>query len=291
MKSRAVPVLALAFALSCAAPERPAPAPSNDPVARLQAMAQGLDRLAWDVITEEEAGGTAMDAGYKVQGRFVRGEGVRIKATAMGAAHGMGRGAPPGPNLHQLMFTPDRVAVGLSVLTFESGQNTQSFPHLLLRSVRGDPDHAAVDPRLLPGNDPILHQYDEPLISYQLSPAILFGHEPDLAPVGTETVNRAACLVLRSRYTADAAARAGPAGWYPHDSVEKKFFIEESSGLLAALEITVTTGAKARRTRYEVISRQEYQGLMLPRHVTVAGDTPDGPRRARHRIDLDIGDT
>lgn len=291
MIRRAVLCLVLASASACATREPAGPAPSADPVSRMQAMSGGFERLAWDVITEEDSGGTAMDAGYKVQGRFVRGEGIRIKATAMGSAHGMGHGAPPGPNLYQLLIGPDRVAVALSVLSFESGRNTASFPHLLLRSVGGDADHATVDPRLLPGDDPILFRFNEPLIGYQLSPAILFGHEPGVAPAGTVTVNGITCIVLASRFTADDGARGGPAGWYPYARVEKKFFLEESTGFLAALEIEAETDKGIQRTRYDVVERQEFRGLKLPRLVKVAGAGPAGIRRAVHRIDLDPGDT
>jgi len=256
----------------------------------MEDMTREIPRLAWDVLTEE-SGGTAMDAGYKVQGRFVRGEGIRIKATAMGSAHGMGHGSPPGPNLHQLIITPDRVSVALSVLSFESGRNTECFPHLLFRASKGEPDHEAVEPRLLPGNDPILLRFHEPLIAYQLAPRILLGHEPGLEPAGTETVRGATCLVFRSRYRTDPAARRGPAGWYPVLGVEKRIYIASETRLLAALETTVRYETGSRRIRQEVVKRQVFRGLALPRFVEIHEEGPDGSHHALHRVDLDPGDT
>ncbi|HZN60872.1 MAG TPA: hypothetical protein VFC90_00575 [Planctomycetota bacterium] len=273
------------------APTSPSDSAPTGLLPRMEAMTKGIPRLAWDVLTEGESGSTAMDAGYKVQGRFVRDEGIRIKATAMGSAHGMSHGAPPGPNLHQLLYMPDRVAVALSVLTFESGRNTRCLPHLLFRARRGDPDHAAVDPRLLPGNDPILLRYHDPLTAYQLAPAILFGHEPGLEEAGTATVRGAACVILRSRHVADAGTRRGPEGWYPARSVEKRFYIEAASGLIAALEIEITGASSRVRMRHEVASRQTFGGLDLPRFVEIHETGPEGSKQSRQRVDLDPGDT
>lgn len=290
MKSLRPLLCLLALLPSCAAPE-PAPASTSpDLIGRMEDMTRDIPRLAWDVLTEE-SGGTAMDAGYKVQGRFVRGEGVRIKATAMGSAHGMGHGSPPGPNLHQLILTRDRVAVALSVLSFESGRNTECFPHLLFRAAKGEPDHEAVEPRLLPGNDPIMLRFHEPLVAYQLAPRIVLGHEPGLAPVGTEKVRGADCLVFRSSYATDAAARRGPAGWYPVLGVEKRIFIDARTNLLAALETTVTFESGSRRMRHEVVKRQPFRGVDLPRFVEIREEGPHGIHLALHRVDLDPGDT
>lgn len=292
MRRTALPLFIFLLPSCASVGPAPAPVPSSDGLLpRLESMTREIPRLAWDVLTEGEAGATAMDAGYKVQGRFVRGEGVRVKATAMGSAHGMSHGAPPGPNLHQLLYMPDRVAVALSVLTFESGRNTRCFPHLLFRSRRGDPDHAAVDPRLLPGNDPILLRYHDPLIAYQLAPAILFGHEPGLEEVGTAKVRDASCVVLRSRHVADKGARRGPEGWYPVRSVEKRFYIEAKSGLIAAMEIEIAGPSSTIRMRHEVTARQSFRGLDLPRFVEIHEDGPEGPKRSRQRVDLDPGDT
>jgi hypothetical protein len=283
-------LLLLLLIPSCASRES-APDPGPEPLPqRLEAMTREIPRLAWDVLTEGESGSTAMDAGYKVQGRFVRGEGIRVKATAMGSAHGMSHGAPPGPNLHQLMYSPDRVAVALTVLTFESGRNTLCFPHLLFRATRGEPDHAAVEPRLLPGNDPILLRYHDPIIAYQLSPAIMLGHEPGLEPAGKERVRGVDCDVLRSRTVADAGARRGPAGWYPAHEVEKRISIESRTGLVAALDVRVT-GPSPLRMRHEVAQRQEFGGVALPRFVEIQEWGPEGEKRSRQRVDLDPGDT
>lgn len=274
--------------ISCSTPAlRPIPETPESIIQRMAALVQEIDQYDWEVINDWNTGETAMDKGYKIVGRYVRGRGLRTKAIGMGRAHGMWHGAPSGPNLHQLIFTPQHVSASFSVLSMEAGLNTESLPHILVRAQNGDPDHRAIDPRLLPGTDPILYRWDEPLMAYQLAPELMLGHEPNLVLEGIVSFGLRPCWLLESRRVSDAAVLGGPAGWYIARAVVKRFYIEIRTGLLAGMEWIITLDADTVMLTAEVSGRQEYRNVSLPSHVKVTEKRGDrilrvGRRRLLH---------
>lgn len=281
---------ALLLAVSCAgpAPDPAPPAPDPDLISRMEAAARGVDRFAWDVIPEWDSGETAMDLGWKIQGRFRRGEGIRLKGTVMGAAHGMGHGVRPGANLHQIFMRPGRTAVSFSTLHFEAGHERPAPPHLLFRAERGEPDFDAVDPWLLGGPDPGLARYDEPLVALQVAPRLLFDREPGLREDGTVEFHGVRCRVLRSRRTGGGG---GPSGWYPPREVVRRFYIEEETALLAGLDVDATLDEGRRTIRSRVVRRlRTAAGLLIPAEVRVTDVRPGLRLEGRRRVIPDPDD-
>ena len=256
-------------------------------VQRMQRMVEGVEKAAWEVVHEWDDGMTAMDEGIKLVGRFRREEGVRVKAAAMGRAHGLMFGAPWGPNRQQIIFVPGHAAVVLGVLSFEAGENSVAPPHLLLRGIKGERDHEAVDPRLLPGSGPVLWLFDEPLVAHQLAPQMMFGHEPALRRNGVADFAGRRCVVLQSSRAGKSAATAGPEGWYTAREVVKRFYVEEDSGLLAGLEYIVRTEQGESTLRSKVLRRDLFDGVALPSEVLVRHEEGSGVRTGRRRVLLD----
>jgi hypothetical protein len=245
----AISILVILLAMLPGARAQDAPLPKLDEViARMEGLSEKatdchgkrLDTIGWRVFSKRGARFYTQEMGLELLGRFERGKGVRTQVTSLGCADATVHRQVAGPNHYVVIHEPHAVTIAPIMLIIESPDPNLSFPHLLLRAVKGDPEHAEIDPMLVPSALENLLYVNEPIVQFQISPSTMFGHEPGLRVAGRAKFAGKDCLVLQSERKAEGVGERIPREWSAMIRETKKFFVDPATWLIEGMELDIT---------------------------------------------------
>jgi len=206
----------------------------------LDCKGKRLDTIGWRVFSKRGARFYTQEMGLELLGRFERGKGVRTQVTSLGCADATVHRQVAGPNHYVVIHEPHAVTIAPIMLIIESPDPNLSFPHLLLRAAKGDPEHAEIDPMLVPSALENLLYVNEPIVQFQVAPATMFGHEPGLRVAGRAKFAGKDCLVLQSERRTDGVGGRIPREWSAMIRETKKFFVDPATWLIEGMELDIT---------------------------------------------------